>query len=265
MKTTVCVACAAALLASCATPNTPGVGLGANYTPVIDLSGVDGNAYTRDLGDCRRLAATIGSSGGEVIGVSVLGAVVSAALASAAGLRGQWVERSANMGGIQTSAAVAADIQAKQRGVMINCMASRGYRTLDGATIVVQQASPVAPQASPVMQQQVLDSAPKLSALPASAAPNESPLPSAGPLPPPMAQASAPVRALTPVTTKAAVVAQGDFVYEAEKLGRTAGCNPLGQAVFGGKGPGWEAYTLRCENGNPMLVRCDFGNCREMK
>jgi hypothetical protein len=51
----------------------------------------------------------------------------------------------------------------------------------------------------------------------------------------------------------------------AERVGRDIGCTRDTLATMIGKGPGYETYSLQCTNGETLIVRCDFGNCRAMK
>ncbi len=39
-------------------------------------------------------------------------------------------------------------------------------------------------------------------------------------------------------------------------------CNLQPRAELTAKGPGYEAYTVPCENGGSWAVRCEFGQCR---
>jgi hypothetical protein len=51
----------------------------------------------------------------------------------------------------------------------------------------------------------------------------------------------------------------------AERIGRDMGCTRDTLATMIGKGPGYETYSLQCTNGETLIVRCEFGNCRAMK
>lgn len=56
----------------------------------------------------------------------------------------------------------------------------------------------------------------------------------------------------------------GQFGGEAERLARQQ-CAAQPRAVLAGKGPGAETYTVKCDNGDVMTVRCEFGNCRALR
>lgn len=54
----------------------------------------------------------------------------------------------------------------------------------------------------------------------------------------------------------------GVDTYNAEKLAKANSCAALPLASLVDKGPGFERYTLACNGGRTMAVRCEFGNCR---
>jgi hypothetical protein len=58
----------------------------------------------------------------------------------------------------------------------------------------------------------------------------------------------------------------GKDVVVAEKLARELGCatrDTVGKLL--GKGPGQETYSFQCANGETLVVRCEFGNCRPLR
>lgn len=81
---------------------------------------------------------------------------------------------------------------------------------------------------------------------------SDSPAAASASLPPPTAVPKAP-----------AVVGQDSV--GAERVARDAGCVRDVLANLIGKGPGYETYSFQCANGDTLLVRCDFGNCRALK
>ena len=126
-------AAASILLVACAAPNTPGQGSGAGYTPVVDMQGVDQAQYANDLAACRQYAEQADPIKQMAIG-SIAGAIIGAALASQSGLRGRDVDSVAAFGSTAGLSAAAGKGVATQERIMINCMAGRGYRTLDGGS-----------------------------------------------------------------------------------------------------------------------------------
>jgi outer membrane lipoprotein SlyB len=136
MTTTALATALALALAGCATapPNTPGAGVGATYTPIIDTTGVNFSRYYADLDSCRTFARQIDVNQQELNGI-IAGALFGAMLGAAAGGNSRYVGNTAAVGG--TAGGVRAGNRAlgKQETIVANCMASRGYRVLEGATI----------------------------------------------------------------------------------------------------------------------------------
>jgi hypothetical protein len=54
----------------------------------------------------------------------------------------------------------------------------------------------------------------------------------------------------------------GVDTYNVENLAKAGRCNLQPRAELTGKGPGYEAYSVPCENGGTWAVRCEFGKCR---
>ncbi|MHB8847026.1 MAG: hypothetical protein ACYC43_01135 [Burkholderiales bacterium] len=55
------------------------------------------------------------------------------------------------------------------------------------------------------------------------------------------------------------------YSYVAEVYAKGQGCLPNASALLIGRGPGYETYTIACENGESLPIRCDFGTCRVLK
>lgn len=145
MKLHVCLTALSLLLTGCATapPNTPGAGSGQTYTPVVDMQGVDPGRYSKDLGECRTYAGTIDSGKAGLdgaIGGAIVGAVISAML----GGNSRTNMQVGSATGFTGLAAAESRAMGKQERIIVNCMAGRGYRTLDAAFVMPGQ---------PVMQQ----------------------------------------------------------------------------------------------------------------
>ncbi len=117
---------------------------------------------------------------------------------------------------------------------MGNCMASKGYRVLDGtANVVYLQPAAVAPNAAPTL-----------------------------PITPSITvDGIAPTAA--PKVAAPAVVGKDSFV--AERFAKESGCSRDTLATMIGKGPGYESYSFQCFNGETLVVRCEWGNCRALR
>ncbi|MDM0020658.1 hypothetical protein [Variovorax saccharolyticus] len=56
----------------------------------------------------------------------------------------------------------------------------------------------------------------------------------------------------------------GVDTYNAERLAKTRSCQVAPMADLVSKGPGFEIYRIPCADlGKTMVVRCEFGNCRD--
>lgn len=51
----------------------------------------------------------------------------------------------------------------------------------------------------------------------------------------------------------------------AEKLAKSQSCMSEPRATLAAKGPGFESYAVPCTNGDTLMIRCEFGNCRVLK
>lgn len=251
-----------ALCTACASPpNTPGAGVGKNYTPIIDLRGVNGAAYLNDLDSCRNSAAMIDADRQELaglIGGALIGAAVGASISSDSRVIGAGANSGALHGGLHAGAAA----RSRQAIVMGNCMASRGYRVIDG-TANVAYFAPMPGQAQPseMATQPAVAAGAAVSAVPVSA-PNPTPplrLASDGrpAIPGVVANPEAPDKPLP--------VNPGKDVFVAEQLARRLQCTPDGSATLVGKGPGYETYSFACKGSETLVVRCEYGNCRALR
>lgn len=242
----------ATLVAACSTPNTPGHGVGAEYTPVIDMQGVDGTRYMNDLSACRHYAVQVDPTR-EMVAEGVGQAVFSALIMQAAGGNNRQIARSANVGanvGIWRGQGQALGTQQR---IVANCLASRGYRVLDG-TAQVSYTVPVGMM-------------PAQAALPPAAPPAMTSSPSTAPTIQPAAYVSPDIVTLPSGAGKPPppVEPSGKDAYVAERLARQLKCNDTSVAKLVGKGAGYESYSMACTNGETLLIRCEFGNCRALK
>ena len=225
----VCLVLAVAVLAGCATPkDTPGYGRGEAYTPIVDMQGVDPTRYQADLNECRRYAGIIDRNADAWSG-ALAGVIVGGILAAALGGDSRTIDQSASLGGLAGMGRAENMSADKQQRILINCMAGRGYKTLDGtvAPVVIQQGQ------SPYNTNQQ------------QAQPTVANAPAAAEL------------------AKTAVV--GKDAFQAEQLAKQLTCAPLPVASLAAKGPGYESYSVKCSNGEALMIRCEFGNCRELK
>jgi hypothetical protein len=82
----------------------------------------------------------------------------------------------------------------------------------------------------------------------------------------PLPQGSAPLPAqLAPVTPTPAPVAVGVDSFNVERLARAQACRAAPLAALVAKGPGFETYSVPCDNGDALAVRCEFGHCRVLR
>jgi hypothetical protein len=243
MKAT-CIALVFASLAGCAAPpGTPGAGVGKNYTPIIDTQGVNQERYTRDLADCRQFAGIIDAEKAALQGM-IGGMIVGALIGSAYG-GSRNTQFGANYGAGAGLGGVAAKATNTQEKVMINCMAGRGYRTLDGSA----QASTSYP--SPYGPQTAMAAAP--AGMVVSAAPAQ---PVIQNLPAPTSQNSTTALTTTPTG--------GRDKFQAEKFAVANACAPIVVPWIAGMGVGFETYSASC-GATSQIIRCEFGNCRFMQ
>lgn len=59
--------------------------------------------------------------------------------------------------------------------------------------------------------------------------------------------------------------ALGRDTAQAERLAVEAGCHDRPVVTMVTKGPGFEAYSATCRSGDVMMIRCEFGNCRDLR
>jgi hypothetical protein len=67
-------------------------------------------------------------------------------------------------------------------------------------------------------------------------------------------------------STRTTTPVEGQEAFNAERLARESKCVDANvRATFVGKGPGYETYSMRCSNGETLLIRCELGNCRALR
>lgn len=239
MRAFVCVTLAASLvMAGCAAPNTPGRGSGESYTPVIDMQGLDSSRYQADLDSCRQYTRTINPVG-EAIAGAIIGGLVGAAVGASVGSGTRWqgglTRNTAAYGASYGSLQAGGRGVVKQETIMANCMAGRGYRTLD-ATVPVNYMAP-SPYAT----------------VPAVAGGQQ--LPGMVPM------------TYAVITPQPAAERQesGKDEYTAQRMAKDQQCSAQPKTKLTGKGPGFETYSVACDSGDVWAMRCEFGNCRVLQ
>ncbi len=249
------VAAAVALaLSGCATaPNQPGSGGASGYTPVIDLQGVDMGRYEADLGACRRLAQHGDPNMERLLGAVIVGSLVGAAL-SPRGYRTDMADYGGRVAGMQQ---LGGDAN-RAKAMMINCMAGRGYRTLEVTLPPAMQYAGPSPYQAPLPVAVATPPAPIQAAAPA---PTLAPAPVAAyvaPVAPVVGAATAIVRPTEPrIGPDSRIV---------ERLPAVLACNSRPIAVLVGQALASQSnYSVACAGGDTMMVRCEYGTCRVMQ
>lgn len=239
-----------ATLVGCATapPNTPGAGSGDTYTPFVDLQGVDPQRYSSDLAGCRSYAQQIDPNKAAMQGM-VAGIIIGALVGASVGGSRYHAEHAAVAGGGAGLGAAGGRAVLKQETIIANCLAGRGYRVLEGATVGTNTAAPSPYQSGPVAPVAVSGPSAFTSstmALPATYQPSGVIQPTVAPPPVPAEQI-------------------GQDSGSVQRIARQAACHADPVAKLAAKGPGFESYTVACSNGDTWMYRCEFGNCRKLQ
>ncbi|WP_139217284.1 hypothetical protein [Collimonas sp. OK607] len=79
----------------------------------------------------------------------------------------------------------------------------------------------------------------------------------------PTANTAPPVQVAS--TSKLPVDKIGQYSYQSEHIARAQSCATTPHAILNAKGPGFESYTVSCDNGDSLAMRCDFGQCRVLR
>jgi hypothetical protein len=229
MRRALAVTAAACTLGGCAAPGTPGSGSGHGYTPIIDMAGVDRARYDADLTHCRSLAQQIDAGAAGAEGV-IAGAVIAGALASAFGGGRYAVGQNMQAGGLVGGAQAGAAAAKRQESVVANCLIGRGYRVLDGGyATVVPTAAPAAHATTAI--------------------------------PPPQSMPTS--QRATGQTTM--LPSQGRAGLQVEQLARTFACAANPHAALTASGAHFELFTVACDNGTALAVRCQALACRILR
>lgn len=102
---------------------------GANYRPIVDTKGVDSAKYEVDLRECQSYATQTAGAGETAAAGAVIGALLGAALAAAAG-GGYSRDNSAKVGALSGAVGAGAEGEKSQRDIIRRCMSGRGYNVL---------------------------------------------------------------------------------------------------------------------------------------
>ena len=222
-------------------PNTQGAGYGETYTPVIDMDGVNQVRYASDLSGCRMNVKKVDANA-EAMGGMIAGILIGAAVGASFG-GGRFVQDTAVAGGGAGLGRSANKAAVKQETIMANCMAGRGYRVLEGATVAMNVYAP-SPYGAPNTTE-------------------NSPLPAVqSTYPQPVAPQFVLSRASSETSKK---IERGTEWPRVEALAKAEACHTEPVAQLSVKGPGFENYSVGCANGDTMMVRCEFGNCRALR
>ncbi|MGH6627631.1 MAG: hypothetical protein ACRECD_14020 [Burkholderiaceae bacterium] len=230
-------------LIGCATapPNTPGAGYGQSYTPIVDMQGIDPIRYASDLDTCRKYSAQVDAGAASMNG-ALGGAIAMGLLSAMLGGSRNMNTQAATAGGFVGIGAEGGRAIGKQERIIINCMAGRGYRTLDAAMVTPSPYASSPYASSPYAQPAAQAYAP---AAPAAISP-----------------------AITPsngITVAAKPRATGKDLLQAEQLAKDQACHSQPYATLAAKGPGFENYAVACSNGDTLMLRCEYGNCRALR
>jgi len=150
VKNVLSAICVVALACGCATqPSTvPGQGSGAAYAPMVDMEGVQADAFARDVDRCRTEASNMrvqrsrrydsDVSDVVVIGVAMVFPVAVAGVALVGGIATA-VYDEAYPNGVPAEPRM-------QQSALVNCMARKGYKNVDpNVTVTYAAATQIEP------------------------------------------------------------------------------------------------------------------------
>jgi hypothetical protein len=211
------------------------------------MQGVDPGRYSQDLAACRQYAGLIDAQGEAMAGL-IGGMILGAALGSSYGVRGRHLGDTASYGGLVGITAASNRATTKQERILINCLTGRGYRALDGPMVMPGSNSTVTPmpRAADVGGTTSVNAAPALAGTP----------PAANYLEAARAAQQGP---------KQAVGQPGESSYEIERMAEVRQCHPEPRAMLSTRGAGFEVYTVACANGDALLLRCEWRECRVLR
>ncbi len=136
--------CATALVCACATQHpstTPGTGAGAAYAPLVDMQGVDADAFAADVATCRDVASNVrvmplkGESNdiadAVLLGVGIFVPFGFVGMTLISSIAAEFAD------GVPSAKPAGAKLQ---QSTLVNCMARKGYRNIDPQVTVTYVA-----------------------------------------------------------------------------------------------------------------------------
>lgn len=57
----------------------------------------------------------------------------------------------------------------------------------------------------------------------------------------------------------------GQEIHTVQRLAKQQACHETPTPKLVAKGPGFESYSVACTNGNVLMYRCEYGNCRALR
>lgn len=118
----------ASMLAGCATANR---GMGAQYVPIVDIRPGQSQAQLdTDIFECQQHAHKIMDAASAAMAGAIAGALLGAALGAAAGGHSRQNMQLAGVGALSGGVSNAASAEGGQRGIVMRCLAGRGYSVL---------------------------------------------------------------------------------------------------------------------------------------
>lgn len=106
---------------------------------------------------------------------------------------------------------------------------------------------------------------------PYNAEPGKAATPDVVPTPEPVVSPAQAIASTVPVPVTVAAappkpaVPFGQDSFQVQKLAKASNCAPDPLAILTAKGPGFENYSVKCSDGDALVYRCEFGNCRVLK
>ena len=143
-------------------------------------------------------------------------------------------------------------------------LSSRQYRRPELESNDVEAIDNDVKSPAPVAITQPVGTAPVPAAPVAPGQPSSAP-PMPGAAQAPRAFDGAPVIAPQSPTLRSSAIKELKYQFSAETLAKTRQCAAHPIATLVASAPGAETYSIRCDAGDALIERCDFGNCRVLQ